>query len=150
MNPQAFHGRSTITTQGASFNEVMLSNVFVLEMRAHGNLALKSSVADWAMIRQALCVGCEMFCQVIFSKESFLANTTFVRFDSSMPHFMPAHIGAIRELHVAHVALEQLSVRPGVGVLRRRHVVVVRRALRHVGGQCSTTQRTKAIACGTF
>lgn len=95
VNPETLHGGSAITTQGASFNEVMLSNVFILEVRAHGNLALESSVADWAMIRQALGVSCEMFCQMIFPEESFLANATFIRLYSSMPHFVSAHVGAI-------------------------------------------------------
>lgn len=95
MNPEALHGGSAITTQGASFNEVVLSDVFVLEVRTHGNLALESSVAYWAMIRQALGVSCEMFCQVIFPEESFLADATFVRLYSSVPHFMSTHVGAI-------------------------------------------------------
>ena len=95
MNPEAFHGGSAITTQGASFHEVVLSNMLVLEVCAHGNLALESSVANWAMVRQALGVSGEMFCQVVFSKESFLADATFVRLYSSMPHFVSAHVGAV-------------------------------------------------------
>lgn len=100
--------------------------MFVLEVRAHGNLALKSSIAYWAMIRQAFGVCCEMFCQVIFPEESFLANAALVGLDASMAHFVAAHVSAVRELHIAYVALEQFPVRPWVGILGARHIVIVR------------------------
>lgn len=95
MNPKTLHSGSTVAAEGASFDEVMLSNVFVLEVGAHRNLTLKPSVAYWAMIRQALGVRREMFCQVIFSEKPLLAYAAFVRLHSCMPHLVPAHIRAI-------------------------------------------------------
>lgn len=69
--------------------------MFVLEVRTHGNLALESSVTDGAMIRQALRMCREMFRQVILSKESFLADATFIRLDTGVSHFVAAHVRSI-------------------------------------------------------
>lgn len=132
MYSETFHGRRTVAAEGASFNEVMLSDVFVLEVRAHSNLALEPPITYWAMIRQTLGMCCEMFGQVVLPKEPFLADAALVGFDTSVPHLMSTHVGAIRELHIANVTFEQLSVWTSVRVLRRRHIVVVWRTLRHV------------------
>lgn len=134
VNSQTLHGRGAVAAQGASFDEVVLANVFVLEVCAHSDLALKTSVANRAMVRQAFCVGGEVLGQVVFSEEPFLAYATFVRFDAGVSHLVAAHVGAVGELHVADIALEELPVWARVRVLRRRHIVVVGRALRHVRG----------------
>lgn len=134
MNSETLHGGSTVAAQWASFNKVMLANMFVLEVSAHGNLTLESSITYGAMIRQALCVCREMFSQVVFPEKSLLANSAFVRLDACVAHFMPTHVSAIWELHIAYVAFKQLSVGPGVGVLCGRHIVVIGWALRHVCG----------------
>lgn len=61
MNSEALHGGGTVAAEGASFDKVVLADMLVLEVRAHGNLALEPSVAYRAMVRQALCVGGEVF-----------------------------------------------------------------------------------------
>lgn len=134
MDSKALHGGRTVAAEGASLDEVMLTDVFVLEVGAHRDLALETAVTYRAMVRQALRVCGEVFSEMILPEESFLADAAFVRFDTGVAHFVAAHVRAVGELHVAHVAFEEFPVW-AVGVLRRRHVVVVGRALRHVRGQ---------------
>lgn len=125
MNSQTLHSRGAIAAQGASFDKVVLADVLVLEVCAHCDLALETSVANRAMVRQALCVGGEMLGQVVFSEEPFLANATFVGLNSGVPHLVATHVGAVGELHVTDVTLEQFPLRASVRILRRRHIVVV-------------------------
>lgn len=108
--------------------------MFVLEVRAHRDLPLESSVTYGAMVGQAFSVCREMFREVVFSEESFLADATFVRFDACVAHFVSSHVRAVGKLHVADVAFEEFPVWAGVRGLRRRHIVIVRRTLRHVAG----------------
>lgn len=134
MYSKTLHGRGAVTTQRASFDEVVLSDVFVLEMSTHGNLTLESSIAYWAMIRQAFSVGCKMFGQMIFPEESFLTNATFVRFDPCMPHFMSTHVSSIWKLHIAHIAFEYFSMWTRVCILCSGHIVIIRETLAHMCG----------------
>lgn len=126
MNPKALHGRCAVAAQRASFDEVVLSNVFVLEVGSHRDLALETSITNWAMVRQALGVCGKVFGQMVFSEEPFLAHPALVGFDAGVSHLVAPHVGAVRKLHVTDVAFEQLSVRPRVGGLRASHIVVVR------------------------
>lgn len=92
---ETLHSGCTVATQRASFNKVMLSNMFVLEVSTHCDLSLESSVAYRAMVWQAFGVGREMFCQMVLPEESLLTNATLVWFDASVTHFMAPHIRAI-------------------------------------------------------
>ena len=38
-----------------------------------------------------------------------LANTTLVRFDAGVPHFVSPHIGAIGKFHITNVAFENFA-----------------------------------------
>lgn len=69
--------------------------MFVLEVSSHRDLALESSVANGAMVRQAFRVRRKMFRQMILSEKSFLADAAFVRFDARVSHFVTAHVRAI-------------------------------------------------------
>jgi hypothetical protein len=95
MNSKALHSGCSITTKRASFDKIMLSDMFVLEMSAHGNLALETSVAYRTMIGQAFGVCCKMFSQMIFSEKSFLTDATFIRLHAGVAHFVSTHVGAI-------------------------------------------------------
>lgn len=95
MDSQALHRGGTVATQGASFDKVVLTNVFVLEVRPHGYLALESSVAYRAMVRQAFSVCREVFSEMILSEEPFLADAALVRLHAGVPHLMAPHVRAI-------------------------------------------------------
>nr|CAD7262836.1 unnamed protein product [Timema shepardi] len=73
-----FHRASSVATQWARFYHVMLSNMLVLEVCPHSNLSLEASIAYWAVERQRFGVCSEMFSQMIFSEETFLAYSALV------------------------------------------------------------------------
>jgi hypothetical protein len=78
----------------------VLTNVFVLEMRAHRNLPLEAAIANRTVIRQRLCVRREVLSQVVLAEESLLTDATFVRLHACVPLFVSTHVGAIRKLHL--------------------------------------------------
>lgn len=86
---------------------------------------------------------------MVLAEEPLLADSAFVRFDAGVSHLVAAHVGAVGELHVTDVALEELPVRAGVR-LRGRHIVIVGRALRHVRGQCAAAESAKRVASCAF
>lgn len=123
--------------------------MLVLEVSTHGDLPLEPTVANRAMVRQAFSMRSEVFSQMILAEESLLTHATLVRFNPCVPHFVTAHVRAVRKLHVADIALEELPVRPRLCVLRR-HVVVVGGTLRHVGGQGATAECRETVATVAF
>lgn len=88
---------------------------------------------------------------MILPKEALLADSALVRLDSGVSHLVAPHVGAVAELHVAHVALKQLAVWPRVGGARLGgwragcHVVVVGRAGRHVLRQVAAAQSAEGV-----
>lgn len=88
-------------------------------MRPHGDLPLKAPVAYRTVVRQCFRVCGKVFGKVILPEEPLLTDPALVRLNARVPHLVPPHVGAVRELHVTHVALEQLPVDP----VRRRVVV---------------------------
>ena len=69
--------------------------MFILKMGSHGNLTLKSTVADGTMIRQSFRMRRKVFCQVVLTEKSLLADSTLVRLDTCVAHFVAPHICTI-------------------------------------------------------
>jgi len=86
-------------------------------MRSHRDLPLEAPVANRTVKRQRFRVRRKVFGQMVLTKETFLANFTFVRFHPGVPHFVPPHVGAVREFHIAYVAHEQLAIRLQIAVV---------------------------------
>lgn len=110
-------------------------------MPTEGGLLAERPVAHLAAVRFDTCVRTLVINLEAFPDESFIAVAAFVRFDSSMGHFMALSIGVIRkclftvsawvwlftsvcshmvlemdlrlERLLAHLALERLTVRVG-------------------------------------
>lgn len=70
VHSQRLHRARSVAAQGTRFDEIMLSDVFVLEVCSHRDLSLKPAVANRAVVWQGLCMRCEMFGQVILPEES--------------------------------------------------------------------------------
>lgn len=89
---------------------------------------------------------------MILPEEALLADAALVGLDSGVSHLMASHVGTIAELHVTDVALKELAVRARVGGARfggrsaGSHVVVVRRAGRHVLRQFAAAQCAEGVA----
>lgn len=88
--------------------------MFVLEMRPHCDLSLETAVTYWAVIRQRFRMRCKMLGKVVFTEKSLLTNSAFIGFDARMAHFVPAHVGPVGKLHVAHITFEHLPVHPAI------------------------------------
>lgn len=116
MHSQRFHGAGAIAAQRTRLDQVMLADMFILEMGSHGDLSLKSSIADRTVVRQCFCVRRKVLSQVILPKEPFLTHTALVGLDTCVTHFVSSHIRAVRELHVTDVALKQFAVMLFVGI----------------------------------
>lgn len=84
--------------------------MFILEMGSHCDLPLKAAITNRAMIRKGFCVSGKMLGEVIFAKETLLTHSALVGLDPRMPHFVPSHISAVGEFHVAHITFEEFSV----------------------------------------
>jgi len=69
--------------------------MFILKMGSHGNLTLKSTVADGTMIRQSFRMCCKVFCQVVLAKKSLLADSALIRLNTCVAHFVAPHICTI-------------------------------------------------------
>lgn len=136
VNAQWFHGARSIIAQWTGFDEIILADMFILEMGSHCDLPLKATITNRTMIRKCFCVRCKMFSKMILAKESLLAHTAFIpnqiqrcktvkrrdqiavmpiqinklyiRFNSGVSHFMPSHIGSIGKFHVAHITFKAL------------------------------------------
>lgn len=110
MYSQTLHGTSPITAQRTRLDQIMLSHMLVLEMCPHGDLSLETPITNRTMIRQRFGMCGEMLCQMIFSEEPLLTHSTLIWLHSSVAHLVTTHVGAVREFHVADVALEHLAV----------------------------------------
>lgn len=115
-------------------------------MRPHRDLPLETPVADRTVVRQRFRVRCEMLGQMVLPEKPLLTHPTLVRLDAGMSHLVATHVRPVRELHVAHVALEQLAM----DAVRRRIVVfdfdfhlagVGRMGLGDMGVQCGRIGR---------
>lgn len=112
MYPQALHRTRPITAQRTRFDQIMLSDMFILKMRPHCNLPLKTPITNRTMIRQRFRVCGKMFRQMILPEESLLTHSALVRFHTSVSHLVPPHIRPIRKFHITHIALEHFPVHP--------------------------------------
>lgn len=88
----------------------MLAHVLVLEMGSHRDLPLKAAIADRTVVGQRFGVRGKVFGQMVLAEEPLLAHTALVRLHASVAHFVAPHVGAIGELHVAHIALKQFAM----------------------------------------
>lgn len=110
MYPETLHRAGAVVAERARLDQIMLPYVLTLKVGPHGYLPLKAAIANWAMVGQRFGVGREVLGEVVFAEEPFLADAALVRFDARVPHLVPAHVRAVREFHVAHVAFEHFSV----------------------------------------
>lgn len=108
--PEGLHRSRSVAAERAGFDEIVLTDVLVLEMCAHGYLSLETSIADRTMVGQCFGVCGKVLRQVVLAEESLLTDAAFVGLNAGVSHLVPTHVGAIGKLHIAHIAFEEFPV----------------------------------------
>lgn len=93
--PQGFHRTGPIAAQWTRLDQVVLTDVLVLEVSSHRDLPLETPIADRTVVRQCFGVRGKVFRQVVFSEEPLLADSTLVRLDTRVTHLVTPHVGAV-------------------------------------------------------
>lgn len=71
------------------------------------NLSMEAPSTNGTLERKLFGVRHHVFHQMILAKEPFGTHPTLERLDARVAHSVAPHVGRLRELHVANIALEE-------------------------------------------